>query len=208
VPRKLRNKRVVKTLELTRRTISPLLDSMQAVVDRFPETIAALEKEIGCTLDAKEAGRIKDVLLYATLGGHLPPDGRKPNAVWRDFLLLELRLILSGKGISVSLGFTDKARSEIDTPFARGLRVLWESLPPISRGKSASALVARARALKGPRARLFELFLITNVRGCLHEAMPHIRGRAAAINALTHMIEQIKLGNIQVPNRHLSSPQI
>src|SRR4029078_6413332 len=119
----------------------------------------------------------------------------KPYAVWRDFLLLELRSILLGKGISVSLGFTDKARSEIDTPFARGLSVLWRSMPPISRGQSASALVARARALRGPKARLFELVLIAHMRGFSDEAMRHVRGGPGAVNALTHLIEQTKLGN-------------
>ncbi len=145
MPRKVNFKRFLADLDAAASTVDTLHQDVIHTTERFWNFRAVLEAELNQRLSDEAILQILGVLIAIAAGPSFPKNGSKA-AWWRDILIVMLRVILSENGVSVSLSYTDLAQTKIDRPFARCLYASWSMLPNKCRGKSAEALIARARS--------------------------------------------------------------
>ncbi|WP_414462713.1 hypothetical protein [Hyphomicrobium sp. DY-1] len=145
MPRKVRCKRLIKTLDHACANLEQIERSIAHAKQMHSFLIGAIESEISGTLDDQQRKHLLELLTFWSLGPLIAKQAKIRVAAWRDLLILALRRILAERGVSTSL--SEDAPTEFHQPFARVLKAAWLSLPKEAkaRGSGPSALVARAR---------------------------------------------------------------
>jgi hypothetical protein len=136
--------------------------------ERWKSGLANIQWAAGFKLNDQETSDLRMALFIAVVEPiylrFVVKNRKKPYAHWRDRVILTLRAIFVARGESVSLSYTDKAQTTIDTRFANTLRVAFELMPAHSAGQSSTALVSRARALRSQKSRFSSAIFLTRQR--------------------------------------------
>lgn len=143
MPRKLRCKRLINTLNHACENLEFIERGLTLAREAQPPLICAIEAELHCALDDQQREHLLNLTTFCCLGPVIAKQGKIRAAAWRDILIFALRAILTKHGVTTSL--SDDAPTLFHQPFARILKAAWQSLPEEARGRSANALVARAR---------------------------------------------------------------
>jgi hypothetical protein len=197
MPRKFGSKRVVKTLDDTFDALTNIEQSVVHVRESIPKLICAIETEVRHGLDEAQRSYILDLMSFCGIGQIMARQRKIRQAFWRDTVIFALRAILVERGASPSLSFTDRAQTEIDRPFARVLRCAWLVLPTGARGRSPSALIARARTLRSHKGMPTEILNTVASSGRELILLHQTRTPLSPLDAVRYMRDGIASGEIK-----------